>query len=191
MPTFFETPNDFRKWLEKHHSKETELILAYFKKATGKPSINWPESVDQALCFGWIDGIRRKLDDEVYTVRFTPRKPTSNWSRVNIARIKQLKKEGLVTKTGWDLFKNRDPKKSGEAVHEQKNITLPSEYQTLLKRNPKAYQFFMNGLTPGYRKQSIWWVISAKKEETKERRMSILIECSEKKEKIPPLKWTK
>jgi uncharacterized protein YdeI (YjbR/CyaY-like superfamily) len=105
MPTFFATPNDFRKWLEKNHKNESKLIVGFYKKATNKPSITWPESVDQALCFGWIDGIRRKMDDEAYTVRFTPRKSTSHWSNVNIKRINELRKAGLVMKMAGQSFR--------------------------------------------------------------------------------------
>lgn len=191
MATFFPTPYDFRKWLERNHQNETELIVGFHKKATNKPSIRWPESVDQALCFGWIDGIRKKIDDEAYTIRFTPRKSTSHWSSVNIKRIKELKKAGLVQEVGWSIYQKRTSENSAQAYHEQKQLSFSDKYLGQLKSNPKAYQFFTEELAPSYRKQSIWWVMSVKKEETRDRRMNTLIEVSERKEKIPPLKWTK
>lgn len=191
MATFFPTPNDFRKWLEENHLTESALWVGYYKKATGKTSITWPESVDQALCFGWIDGIRRKLNEEAYQVRFTPRKTTSHWSHVNIKRIEELKKANLVTQAGLTAYAKRDPKNTGKAFFEQKNIALSKPFEARLKTNKKAWDFFSNQLAPSYRKQSIYWVMSAKKEETRERRLAILIECSSKNEKVPPLKWTK
>lgn len=191
MPTFFSTPNDFRKWLEENHEKESELIVGFYKKATHQQSITWPESVDQALCFGWIDGIRRRIDDKSYSIRFTPRRATSHWSNVNITRINELKKEGLVHESGWLAFQKRNSKNSAQAYHEQENLSLSGKYLSQLKASPAAHHFFMNELAPSYRKQSIWWVLSAKKEDTREKRMSTLIEASEKKDKIPPLKWSK
>ncbi|MEP0986622.1 YdeI/OmpD-associated family protein [Ekhidna sp.] len=191
MATFFPTPNDFRKWLEENHENESELWVGYYKKATNKPSITWPESVDQALCFGWIDGIRKKIDEEAYRVRFTPRKSNSHWSHVNIKRIEELKNADMVTKTGLAAYAKRDPKNSGKASFEQDKVELSSDYKKKFKANKEAWAFFTNKLAPSYQKQSIHWVISAKREETRERRLDQLIKCSEKKEKIPPLKWTK
>lgn len=191
MPTFFPTPNNFRKWLLENHQTEPELWVGFYKKATGKPSITWPESVDQALCFGWIDGIRKKIDEEAYQVRFTPRKPKSHWSHVNIKRIEELKKEKLVMPAGLEAYSKRDPENTGKASFEQKKVTLSDAFEKRLKANKKAWDFLYNQLAPSYRKQSIHWVMSAKREETREKRLITLIECSEKGEKIPPLKWTK
>lgn len=191
MATFFPTPDDFRKWLEENHQKETELWVGYYKKATGKPSITWPESVDQALCFGWIDGIRKRMDGEAYQIRFTPRKPNSHWSNVNIKRIKELKKSKLVTKAGLAAYAKRDPKNSGKASFEQKKVKLSPDFQKQLKSNKAAWTFFTKKLAPSYQKQSIHWVMSAKREETRENRLATLIECSAREEKIPPLKWAK
>jgi uncharacterized protein YdeI (YjbR/CyaY-like superfamily) len=190
MATFFPTPDDFRKWLKENHTSETELWVGYYKKATGKPSINWPESVDQALCFGWIDGIRKTLNEEAYQIRFTPRKPDSHWSTVNIKRIEELKKEKLVTPAGLEAYAKRDPEKSGKAYFEQE-IALSKPFEKRLRANKKAWAFFHEMLAPSYRKQSIHWVMTAKKEETREKRFQSLIECSEKEEKVPPLKWAK
>lgn len=191
MATFFPTPEDFRKWLEENHETETELLVGYYKKATGKPSITWPESVDQALCFGWIDGIRRKLDEEAYQIRFTPRRPTSHWSHVNIKRIKELKKDGLVMPAGLAAYRKRKPENSGNASFEQKKVKLDEAYESKLKKNKKAWLFFSNKLAPSLRKQCIWWIMSAKREETRVKRLDTLIACSAKGEKIPPLKWSK
>ncbi|WP_436515384.1 YdeI/OmpD-associated family protein [Ekhidna sp. To15] len=191
MATFFSTPDHFRKWLEENHKQESELWVGYYKKATGKPSITWPESVDQALCFGWIDGIRKKIDEEAYQVRFTPRKPTSHWSHVNIKRIAELKKEGLVMEAGLTAYSKKRHGNTGQAFFEQKNVKLSSNYEEKLKVNKEAWAFFNEKLAPSFRKQSIWWVMSAKREETRDKRFNTLIECSAKGEKVPPLKWTK
>lgn len=191
MATFFPTPDDFRKWLEENHSSESELWVGYYKKATGKPSITWPESVDQALCFGWIDGIRKTIDEEAYQIRFTPRKRNSHWSHVNIKRIEELKKDNLVMPPGLEAYTRRDPENTGKASFEQKNVALSDAFEKRLKRNKKAGKFFSEKLTPSYRKQSIHWVMSAKQEVTRERRLATLIECSENEMKIPPLKWAK
>ncbi|MEP1035024.1 YdeI/OmpD-associated family protein [Ekhidna sp.] len=191
MATFFATPSDFRKWLNENYSNEKELWVGYYKKATGKASITWPESVDQALCFGWIDGIRKKIDEEAYQVRFTPRKANSHWSHVNIKRIVELKKDGLITEAGLKAYRRKKPENTGRASFEQKDVKLSSKYESKLKANKEAWSFFNGKLAPTYRKQSIWWVMSAKREETRERRLKTLIECSTQGKKIPPLKWTK
>lgn len=177
--------------MEENHKTETELWVGYYKKATGKPSITWPESVDQALCFGWIDGIRKRIDDEAYQVRFTPRKSNSHWSHVNIKRIEELKKANLVTKTGLAAYAKRDPENTGKASFEQEKVELSSEFKKRLKANKAAWTFFNKKLAPSYQKQSIHWIMSAKREETREKRFQILMECSMKEEKIPPLKWSK
>lgn len=191
MPTFFPTPDDFRKWLKENHEEETELWVGYYKKATGRPSITWPESVDQALCFGWIDGIRKKWNEEAYQVRFTPRKPNSHWSHVNIKRIEELKKAKLVTPSGLEAYAKRDPENTGKASFEQKNVALSADFEKRLKANKKAWEYFNNKLAPSYRKQSIHWVMSAKREVTREKRFQTLLNCSEEQSKVPPLKWAK
>ncbi|MEQ9403133.1 MAG: YdeI/OmpD-associated family protein [Cyclobacteriaceae bacterium] len=191
MPVFFPTPDSFRKWLDENYGKESELWVGYYKKGTGKQSITWPESVDQALCFGWIDGLRKRIDDEAYMIRFTPRKPGSHWSHVNIGRMKELKKNGLVTEAGLLSFQKRTSEKTSRASYEQGKIELSTAYKSQIEKNPMAWEFFTEKLTPSFRKQSIWWVMSAKKEETRLRRLNVLIESSEKGKLIPPLKWTK
>lgn len=191
MATFFPTPDDFRKWLKENHRTETELWVGYYKKATKKPSITWPESVDQALCFGWIDGIRRRIDEEAYKIRFTPRKSTSHWSHVNVQRIEELKKDKLVTPAGLEAYKKRKPENTGKASYERKKVELSPDFKKKIKSNKEAWTFFTKKLAPSYQKQSIHWVMSAKQEATRERRLQTLIESSSKEEKIPPLKWSK
>lgn len=189
-PKFFAKPDGFRKWLEKNGETKKELQVGYYKKGSGKPSITWPESVDQALCFGWIDGIRHSINEESYTIRFTPRKAVSHWSDVNISRFTELKKKGLIHKTGLVAYSKMDKKNSRRASHEQKNIVLPKEFESKIKANKKAWTFFQK-LIPSARKPSIWWVISARKEETKWKRLDVLIKSSEVGERIPPLRFGK
>jgi uncharacterized protein YdeI (YjbR/CyaY-like superfamily) len=185
--TFFKDQKQFRKWLEKHHKKANELWVGFYKKETGKPSITWKESVDEALCFGWIDGIRKRIDGERYTIRFTPRNPKSNWSKINTERIIELKKLGLVKDEGWELFGIRDKAKSEEYSFEQRNnIKLPAVYQKNFKANKKAWNFFLLQ-SPWYRRTVTWWVVSAKQEVTRLRRFNQLISDSESSRTIPQL----
>ncbi len=177
-PSFFATPADLRTWFEKHHETEIELLVGFYKKDSGKPSITWPESVDEALCVGWIDGIRKSLDEDSYTIRFTPRKPTSIWSAVNIARVEALTQEGRMQTAGLKAFKRRRENKSGIYSHEQRDQIELSEAETAtFQANPSAWDYFQ--LRPAsYRKAALWWVVSAKKDETRARRFATLIEDS-------------
>src|SRR5947207_5062268 len=176
MPlTFFATPAAFRKWLEKHHEKESELLVGFYKKDSGKPSITWPESVDQALCFGWIDGVRRRIDDVSYSIRFTPRKKTSTWSAINIARVAELTKLGLMQSTGLRAFEHRREDKSAIYAYENAVRTLDAADEKTFRANKNAWAFF-NAQPPGYRRLCIYWVTSAKKEETRARRLATLID---------------
>lgn len=184
---FFETPEDFRHWLMANHDKVSEQWVGYYKKSTGRPSIDWPQSVDQALCFGWIDGVRRSIDEVSYKVRFTPRKPKSHWSRVNIDKVTALKKAGLMTKAGLDAFARMDPKNSEQASFEQKHVELTGDLKAVFRKNKTAWKNY-EAMTPGYRKQSAWYVISAKQQATRLRRLDILIRHSELNDKIPPLR---
>jgi uncharacterized protein YdeI (YjbR/CyaY-like superfamily) len=178
VPTFFATPADFRRWLEKHHQSERELWVGFHKKGSGKPSITWPESVDEALCFGWIDGIRKTVGDESYTIRFTPRRTGSNWSNVNTRRVAELIRDGRMQPAGHTAFEARDPKKSGIYLFEQKKAAkLNKEAEKQFRSNRKAWRFF-ESQPPGYRKTAVWWVVSAKREETRARRLETLIEDS-------------
>jgi len=168
FPPFFPTQSDLRKWFEKNHNKADELWAGYYKKSTGKPSITWQESVDEALCFGWIDGIRKSIDEESYKIRFTPRRKGSIWSAVNIKRIKELIKLGLVKPAGLEAFKKRDEKKAKLYSFEQEKVKLPKEYEKKIRANKKAWEYFQE-LTSYAKRVSTWWVISAKKEKKKDK----------------------
>jgi uncharacterized protein YdeI (YjbR/CyaY-like superfamily) len=182
---FFATPEDLRQWLKVNHDKQEVQWVGYYKKHTGKPSITWPESVDQALCFGWIDGLRKTIDEEAYKIRFTPRRVKSHWSSVNLKRMPELIELGLVYPAGMAIYEKRDQRYYQSISYEQGNVALSPEYDKLLKANAKAAKFFYQKLAPSYRKASINWVMSAKREATRQRRLAILIESSEQGLKIP------
>jgi uncharacterized protein YdeI (YjbR/CyaY-like superfamily) len=186
-PTFFATPAKFRAWLEKHHDTAPELVVGFYKKGSDKPSITWPEAVDEALCFGWIDGVRRSLDDERYTNRFTPRKPRSNWSARNIKRVEELIELGLMHPAGFEAFEARTDARSGVYSYEQRHsIELDEGYERRFRRNKKAWEYFTSA-APSYRTTAVFWVMSAKKEETRERRFARLIDDSAHGRTVPPL----
>lgn len=189
-PTFFSDPSKFRKWLEKNHHKEQELLVGFYKKGSGKPSITWPESVDEALCFGWIDGIRKSIDDESYTIRFTPRKPGSIWSAVNIKKVEELARKGLMQPAGLAAFEKRKENKSGVYSFEQKHEITLGDHEKKLKANKKAWSFW-NTQPPSYRKAATWWVVSAKQEVTKLKRLNTLIADCEAGQRIAPMRWNK
>ncbi|MEA2236071.1 MAG: hypothetical protein QOC81_795 [Thermoanaerobaculia bacterium] len=176
-PTFFATPAAFRKWLEKHHEKESELLVGFYKKDSGKPSITWPESVDQALCFGWIDGVRRRIDDVSYSIRFTPRKSISNWSAINIARVAELTKLGLMAPAGLRAFQRRRDDKSAIYAYENAVRTLAPDDEKRFRANKKAWTYF-TAQAPSYQRIAIYWVTSAKRVETRGRRLAALIDDS-------------
>jgi uncharacterized protein YdeI (YjbR/CyaY-like superfamily) len=177
-PTFFATPAEWRAWLEKNHDRAEELLVGFHKRDSGTPSITWPESVDQALCFGWIDGVRKRLDDNRYTIRFTPRKKRSTWSAVNIRRVQELTKLGLMHPAGLEAFQRREAGRSVIYSYEQgQNASLAKPYEKQLRANKKAWAFFQ-AQPPWYQKAASWWVMSAKKEETQARRLATLIEDS-------------
>jgi uncharacterized protein YdeI (YjbR/CyaY-like superfamily) len=178
MATFFETPSAFRAWLEEHHTSESELVVGFYRKASGRPSITWPESVAEALCFGWIDGVRRGIDDESYTIRFTPRKPSSNWSSVNIAKVAELTERGLMRPAGVAAFERRSEARSGIYSYERrKEAKLEPEQEREFRANEAAWSFFCEQ-PPGYRRTATHWVISAKREETRRKRLATLIDDS-------------
>ncbi len=190
-PTFFPTPSDFRAWLEANHDKFHELLVGFHKKSSGKPSITWPESVDAALCFGWIDGIRKSLNETSYTIRFTPRRSTSTWSAVNIKRVGQLKKTGLMHPAGLKAFAARSAKKSGIYSYEQrKSAQFTREHEKQFRANKSAWEFFRSQ-APWYQRVTTYWVISAKKEETKLKRLSVLIDHSQNRRTLPQLRLLK
>lgn len=184
---FFETPADFRRWLEEHHESERELWVGFHKKDSGKPSITWPESVDEALCFGWIDGLRKSVDETSYKIRFTPRRRGSIWSAVNIRRAEELLREGRMRPAGLLAFESRREDRERRYSYEQPGVTkLAGEYEERLKADPKAWEFFQ-AQTPWYRKTVSWWILSAKKEETRLKRLEQLIACSAQSRTIPQL----
>ena len=175
--TFFPRPADFRRWLDRNHATAKELLVGFQKKDSGKPSVTWPESVDEALCFGWIDGIRRRVDDVSYTIRFTPRKSTSIWSAVNIRRVAVLTREGRMEPAGMKAFEKRRENRSGIYSYEQRRAQLEEPYAGILRKNETAWRFF-EAQPPGYRKLMSWRVLSAKKEETRLKRLEQLIDAS-------------
>jgi uncharacterized protein YdeI (YjbR/CyaY-like superfamily) len=175
--TFFATPAAFRKWLQKNHDSVDELLVGFHRKDSGKPSITWPESVDEALCFGWIDGVRRRIDEDSYSIRLTPRRRGSIWSAVNIRRATELQRLGLMQPAGLDAFEKRTENKSRIYAYENETKTLPAEYEKTFRANKKAWKFFSDQ-PPGYRRIAIYWIITAKKEETRARRLATLIDDS-------------
>ncbi len=189
-PVFFRKQADLRKWLEKNHDKKDELLAGFYKKSSGKPSITWEESVDEALCFGWIDGIRKSLNEISYTIRFTPRRNSSKWSTKNINRVEELIKLEQMRPAGVRAYSNRKEENSDTYSFEQRIVKLDSEYQNIFKKNKKAWEDF-NSRAPSYRKPVTHWVMSAKQEATRLRRLEILISCCEKGEVIPLMRWAK
>jgi uncharacterized protein YdeI (YjbR/CyaY-like superfamily) len=183
---FFKTPTEFRLWLQTHHTNSDELWVGFHKKASGKPSLTWPESVDEALCFGWIDGLRKSIDASSYRIRFSPRRPGSIWSGVNIRRAKALIKAGRMTRAGLAAFKQRDEARSVVYSYERSQAELGEQYTRKLRANSRAWRYFQ-AQPPGYRKTAAWWIISAKREETRLRRLQILIDHSAAGRPVPPL----
>jgi len=175
--TYFKSGADFRNWLEANHAKVRELWVGFFKKGSGKGGITYAEAVDEALCFGWIDGLKKRVDDLSYTHRFTPRKPKSNWSRINIQHAERLKRAGRMMAAGLTAYAQRHPERSGVYSFENAPRKLRPADERRFKANQAAWEFFQQQ-PPGYRRIAIWWVISAKKEETRARRLSRLIEDS-------------
>ena len=174
---FFKSQPEFRRWLKANHGKCDELLVGFFKVGTGKPSISWKESVDEALCFGWIDGVRKSIDGERYMIRFTPRKATSNWSKVNIKRYGELKQLGLVMPCGAAAFE-RSSGKRRDYSYEQQPRKLDDAFEKILRKNKKAWEFF-SAQAPWYQRVASFWVMSAKKEETRQKRLAKLVEDCE------------
>ena len=186
-PTFFSNQSDFRNWLEKNHQSETELLVGFYKVGSSKMSMTWPESVDQALCFGWIDGIRRSIDQESYSIRFTPRKSKSIWSNVNIKKVEELTKQGLMMEAGIACFNKRKESKSGIYAFEN-SIGLSEEFEMKFKSHEKAWNFFRS-MAPSYQKTAIHIVMSAKQEKTRISRLEALIKDSEEGTKLKRLNY--
>ena len=182
-PQFFTTQEDFRRWLEENHDKETEIIVGFYRVGLGKKCMNWSEAVDQALCFGWIDGVRRKVDEESYSNRFTPRRANSNWSAVNIEKVRVLTEKGLMKREGLAAFAKRKDEKSAIYVYENEAKQFSDEFEKRFKTNKKAWEFFESQAN-WYKKQMTSWVMSAKQEATRERRLVKLIGESEKEKRF-------
>lgn len=178
MTTFFAKPAAFRAWLKQHSAKAAELIVGFYKKGCGKSSITWQESVDEALCVGWIDGVRKRIDEETYQIRFTPRKSTSTWSAINIARVADLTSQGRMQPAGLAAFAHRKAAKSRTYAYEQASsaLLLPAD-EARFRKNKTAWTFF-EAQPPGYRKLVIWRIVSAKQEATRQKRLLQLIEAS-------------
>jgi uncharacterized protein YdeI (YjbR/CyaY-like superfamily) len=175
---FFATPAELRAWFAEHHADAAELRVGFYRRGTGRPSVTWAEAVDQALCFGWIDGVRRGIDAESYQIRFTPRRTRSNWSAVNIERMAALTKAGLVAEAGQRAFEARSPERSGVYAYEQRgSAALDPAQEARFRADAAAWEFF-SAQPPSYRTTAIWWVVSAKRAETRERRLATLIEDS-------------
>lgn len=182
-PEFFKDQLEFRKWLELNHQKEKEIIVGYYKVGTGKPSMTWSQSVDQALCFGWIDGIRRSIDFESYSIRFTPRNPKSVWSDINIKKVEVLTEKGLMQQAGLEVFNKRKDDKSRIYSYENQPLKLPDEYEFRLKANDTAWEYFSTQ-TLSYQKSMYYWIMSAKLESTRVTRLEKLIDASSQLMKV-------
>jgi uncharacterized protein YdeI (YjbR/CyaY-like superfamily) len=183
IPKFFKTPSAFRKWLATNHAKSKELWVGFYKKDSGKPSITWPESVDEALCFGWIDGVRKSIDAESYKIRFSPRKPSSIWSAVNMRNMDRLINEKRVAPAGMKAYEARKENRSGIYSYEQRAAELVEPYASQFRRHKAAWKFFQ-AQPPGYRKMMNWYVVSAKQEQTRLTRLKKLIEASAKRQRM-------
>jgi uncharacterized protein YdeI (YjbR/CyaY-like superfamily) len=183
-PLFFPTPSAFRRWLVQNHERATELWVGYHRKDSGRPSITWPESVDEALCFGWIDGIRKKVDHESYKVRFTPRRAKSIWSAINIARVAVLTGENRMQSAGIAAFARREENNSRKYSFENReSAKLSASDEREFRRDRAAWDFFQ-AQPPGYRRLAAWWIISAKRPETRRTRLQRLITTSHSRRRI-------
>ena len=180
---FFSTPEKFRKWLEKNHDKKTEVFVGYYKVSTGKPTLTWSQSVDVALCFGWIDGRAKSIDEESYCLRFTPRKTTSIWSAINIKKVEELRKAGLMTPAGEKAYSYKTEKNTNVYSHEKEVVVLDPKYEKQFKKNKTAWKFFQ-AQAPSYKKVIIHWISSAKQEKTQIARLEKAIKTSEELKRI-------
>lgn len=183
-PLYFENAAALRRWFAEYAHIESVLIVGYMKKGTGVPSITWQESVDEALCVGWIDGVRNRIDDESYRIRFTPRKASSHWSNINIRRVAVLKAAGRMKAPGLKAFAARTKSRSGRAAYEQRTKAKLSPLDIrVFRRSTSAWKFY-NALPPGYRQTMTWWVVSARKPETRDKRLRKLIEACAKRRRL-------
>ena len=187
MTTFFATPSEWRAWLEEHHATADELVVGFWKRGTGKPSMTWSESVDEALCFGWIDAVRRRIDDESYSIRFTRRKPTSNWSAINVAKVAELEGAGRMTDAGRAAFAARREARTGIYSYEQGDSRVDFD-DSALRANSAAWDYWTKA-APSYRKVVTHWVTSAKRPETRVKRMAELVADCAAGQKIRSQRW--
>jgi uncharacterized protein YdeI (YjbR/CyaY-like superfamily) len=184
---FFATPDEFRAWLEEHHETAPELWLGYYKKATKRPTITWAEAVEEALCFGWIDGKLQRIDDQRHRQRFTPRRRGSNWSAVNIAKVTELREQGRMTPAGEAAFAERREDRSARYSYEQRHeAAFDADHEKTFRANESAWSWFEQQ-SPSYRTNATFWVVSAKRPDTRARRLASLMECSAEGRKVPPL----
>ena len=185
-PVFFATPAAFRQWLRKHHKTASEVWVGYYKKAAGRSSMTYPESLDEALCFGWIDGIRKSIDGERYMNRFTPRRPGSNWSLVNVRKVRELIAAGRMQPAGLAAYEARDDRKTGVDSVENRPATFTPELEATFRKKAPAWRFW-EAQPPGYRRMMIWFVMSAKRDETRARRLDRLIADCAAQRRIEPM----
>ncbi len=181
---YFASPQAWRAWLAEHHADAVELLVGFHKRATGRPTLTWAESVEEALCFGWIDGVRRSAGPDAYTIRFTPRRPGSHWSRVNVELVERLEAEGRMTDAGRAAFAARREDRTARASYEQAKVGFDADQEAAFRAAPEAWAWFC-GQAPGYRTQATYWVTSAKRPDTRQRRLEALVACSRKQERLP------
>ena len=184
MPTFFATAEEFAAWLEQHGAAKSEFVVGYYKRGSKRPSMTWAESVDAALCFGWIDGVRKRIDAHSYQIRFTPRKSTSIWSRINIERARVLQREGKMREAGLKAFAHRREDKSRIYSYEQQKAAALERADEMRFRKAGAAWKFFEAQPPGYRRLVIWRIVSAKRPETRERRLADLIKASQQRRRL-------
>ena len=185
-PTYFKSPSALRRWLEANHATMRELWVGFYKKDSRRPSVTYKEALDEALCVGWIDGVRKSLDELSYTIRFTPRKRKSHWSAVNIARVGELTALGLMKAPGLETFESRDRTAPARYSYEARPHALDPPYERMFKANPRAWTFF-SSQPPGYRRTAIWYVVSAKQEATRLKRLGLLMAHSDRGARLPSL----
>lgn len=188
QPVFFRSKPAFRKWLEEHHEQAKELLVGFYKVSSGRESISWSESVDEAICFGWIDGVRKSINEESYCIRFTPRKPGSTWSMINIRKAEELMRQGLMHPAGITAFSKRKENKSGIYSYEKDPVTLSKDFMKMFQSNKKAWKFFQS-MPPSYVNPATHWVMTARQESTRLKRLQELISDSQEGRKIKRLNY--
>ena len=182
---FFETPNELRAWLEQHHATASELWVGFYKKGSGRSSLTWSEVVDEALCFGWIDGKAQGIDEQRYRQRLTPRRRNSNWSAVNVGKVAELRAQGRMTPAGEAAFAARRDQPPAALTYERRNeATFDDEQRAAFRADASAWEWF-EAQSPSYRALATFWVVSAKRPETRARRLTTLIECSSAGRRVP------